>query len=326
MSKKSKKILYSLILIIVFSTLSVATVLYFNIGVINVTVNSSDIKIMVSGETYPIDLNHEVSVDVGGWTCVNETFNNTGNSTYFISFNIMNASDYYDALPDDESVIIRIEPNSFTLLPNESKNVSFCYTASTMGTFHSEIKINADLSDVDGGNVFDYFEIECTNGTAINTEMTVEVAEDGKSCTFVIDANPGGNIKANYSALNFSISPIPPDGSTADSLATIYFTTDYDMKFGGEHVLQETGGVYFANWTYRAGDNSQKTVDYASSMTMLMTETGWAEIDYKIDADQSDAFGEELDTVGEGGSWHITFHNSDWSWKETFTVNWIYIG
>lgn len=169
------------------------------------------------------------------------------------------------------------------------------------------------------------FEIECKNGTAIDKEMTVEVDEDDTGSTFIFDANPGGVINANYSALNFSITPVPPEGSTADSLATIYFETDYDMKFGGEYILQESGGVYFANWTYRSGDNTIKTADYSGSMTMLMTESAYAEIDYNINADETDAFGEELDTVGQGGSWDITFHNSDWSWSWTHTVNWIYI-
>lgn len=173
------------------------------------------------------------------------------------------------------------------------------------------------------------FAVEIENGTALRDDFvkpTVEISEDETSATIVLTScGESGGLHGNHSAVNFTITPIAPQGATADSLATIYFETDYLMKFSGEYILNESSGVYSASWTYQADDNDHSTSDYSGTLTMLMTETGWAEIHYGMDGTGTDDFGEELDTIGQSGSWDVTFHNADWSWSEVFVINWIYI-
>ena len=173
------------------------------------------------------------------------------------------------------------------------------------------------------------FTIAVANGTvehAAGQSAGVTIPEDEESVTLALKTVGAGsnNFKnTNYTSINFTITPVAPVGATADSLATIYFESDYDMKWGGEPVLYESGGTYWANWTYAAGSDSASTIDYAGSMTMLMTESSYAEINYKLDSGTSDKFSAEINEIGDSGSWDVTFHNADWSWSQTVPVNWI---
>ena len=173
------------------------------------------------------------------------------------------------------------------------------------------------------------FSIDVENGTVIGSATNrtkVSISDDEKSATLAFTVDLSENeISAKFACVNFTVTPLPSAQATADSLATIYFETDYLMKYGGEYVLTETSDVYWANWSYSGGDSDDSTSDYDGSMTMLMTETGWCQIDYQLD-DGTDSFGEEVDSIGDSGSWTITLHNEDWSWSYPFTVNWICIG
>jgi len=173
------------------------------------------------------------------------------------------------------------------------------------------------------------FSLDVTNGTTgLGNTTTVQVNEDETMATVLLETcGSGGNqpLAGTHFGVNFTVAPIPPNGATADSLATVYFETDYLMKFNGEYILAESDGTYYANWSYAGGTSDEALKDYASQMTMLMTEVGYAEITYEMDSGSADRFSAELDTIGDTGSWDIVFHNEDWSWSETFTVTWILV-
>jgi hypothetical protein len=131
----------------------------------------------------------------------------------------------------------------------------------------------------------------------------------------------------NYTALNFTVTPIPPDGANADDLATIYFESEYDMKYESEYVLRVNGAesIWFANWT-KGHTNAADLYswDHSGQDTMLFTDTVEYQIVYGLDGTDGD-FPDKFKTVGETCSWTITFHNSDWSWSKVYTVNLIVI-
>lgn len=141
--------------------------------------------------------------------------------------------------------------------------------------------------------------------------------------TVPVDYNSGANhFAVNFTAMNFTVTPIPPTGANADDLATIYFKTDYNIKYSGEYVFITDGNeaTFFANWTRVGTVGDAPSWDHAGQDTMLLTENEIYQVAYKFD-DGTDDFGEQFNTVGETATWYITFHNVDWSWSKVFTVN-----
>lgn len=173
------------------------------------------------------------------------------------------------------------------------------------------------------------FRIDVVNGTTgLGNTTTVEINDAETIATILLETcGTGGTqpLAGTHAAINFTFSPVPPEGATADDLGTIYFESPYLMKYGGEYILDEDSSTYYANWSYSAGTNDEVEADYDGTMTMLMTETGYAEITYEFDSGATDTFSNELDTIGESGQWEITFHTADFGWSETFTVVWILV-
>lgn len=128
----------------------------------------------------------------------------------------------------------------------------------------------------------------------------------------------------NFTAMNFTVTPIPPPGATQDDLATIYFATDYNIKEGGEWVFVTDGNedVFFANWTRVGTVGDAPSWDHNGQDTMLFTEDEIYQVAYKFDSGIND-FCEEMATVGNTVSWSITFANAatNPTWTKTFTVN-----
>lgn len=126
----------------------------------------------------------------------------------------------------------------------------------------------------------------------------------------------------NFTAMNFTVTPIPPVGANADDLATIYFETEYDITYNGEYVfvMNDAEDIWFANWT-RVGDTTDTASwNHAGQDTMLLTDSETYQVAYKFDSGIND-FCEEMATVGDTCTWTITFHNADWSWSKVYTVN-----
>jgi len=173
------------------------------------------------------------------------------------------------------------------------------------------------------------FDVDVTNGTTgVGNQTTVQINEAETMATILLEtAGTGGDqpLCGTHASINFTFDPNPPIGANADDLATVYFSTPYQMKYNGEYVLDESSDTYYANWTFASGDNDASQQDYEGSMTMLMTETGYAEIDYEFDSGSSDCFSAELDTIGDTGSWYIDFWTADHGWSETFLVTWILV-
>lgn len=130
---------------------------------------------------------------------------------------------------------------------------------------------------------------------------------------------------ANETGSNFSITPVPPTGSNADDLATIYFETEFDMQHEGEDILKDNGnGIYEANFSIGNDDATGFTRwHHSGSTTTLLTTTTNLQLVYGLDG--GGEFAEKFQTVGESVTWTITFHNADWSWSEVYTVNCICI-
>lgn len=173
------------------------------------------------------------------------------------------------------------------------------------------------------------FRLDVTNGTTgLGNTTTVQINDAETMATVLLEtAGTGGNqpLCGTHFAVNFTVDPVPPTGANADTLATVYFETDYTMQYQSEDILAKSGNIYYANWTYAGGTSDEASADYSGDMTMLMTETGYAEITYEMDSGSADVFSAELDTIGDTGTWDITFHNSDWTWSEVFTVTWILV-
>jgi hypothetical protein len=173
------------------------------------------------------------------------------------------------------------------------------------------------------------FNLDVKNGTTgLGNTTTVEINNAETQATILLETCGSGGtqpLAGTHAAINFTITPEPPDGSTQDDLAVIYFESPYLMKYGGKYILNEDSDTYYANWSYAAGTNDEQNSDYEGHMNMLMTETGYCEITYEFDSASSDTFSNELDTIGKSGSWEITFHTADWGWSQTFLVTWILV-
>jgi hypothetical protein len=123
----------------------------------------------------------------------------------------------------------------------------------------------------------------------------------------------------NYTAVNFTLTPVAVAGADNTDLATIYFESEYAMKFSGEPVLLADGNdVYFANWSHC--ESGGQKYRYSGSLSTLFTSSEVLQCVYKLDTTVDDGVAEEMATVGDSVSWAITFHNSDWSWSQTYTI------
>lgn len=150
------------------------------------------------------------------------------------------------------------------------------------------------------------FDVEIESG---GTNITVE---DGKA-TWAHNST-----STNTTDLLFTFSPNPPAGSTADDLASIYFKVDqYSSKQYNEYMYAEDGDDRLANWTaYRDTSLVFTNKTEKGQVTMLMTESGNATLNIKINEDW---FGDSAwDDYGTRELTY-TFHNND-GWSETFTL------
>lgn len=159
------------------------------------------------------------------------------------------------------------------------------------------------------------------------TTATFDASET--TYTIPVSVNTGGThdaIAVNYSAINFTATPIPPTGANADDLATIYFESDYNIKHESEYVFKTNGAetIFFANWTRVGTVGDAPSWDHSGQDTMLLTEDETYQIAYGFNGGEN-ALGNVFKTVGETITWHITFHNADWSWSKVYTVNAIVI-
>jgi hypothetical protein len=163
-------------------------------------------------------------------------------------------------------------------------------------------------------------------GAAAITPITTTTFDAGETTlTIPVTCNLGTAHYAfanNNTGANFTIRPVAPAGANADDLATVYFESDYAMTFDGEDVLNSNaaGSIYDAEWNYLTfSDASHQEWDHEGSYTMLYTGSITVSLYYQLDGEDG-KLADEFSTVGDTATWSITFHNSDWSWSQTFTV------
>jgi hypothetical protein len=118
--------------------------------------------------------------------------------------------------------------------------------------------------------------------------------------------------------IQFICVPVPPAGSDADTLATIYFeVSNYDAYVDADtdnyRFMTKSSGKYQVNW-------SDGTNDWyvSGSDTMLMTGTTTLTLDFDVNQASFSRMDDNDATVMT-----ITLHNEDWSWSETFDVSFV---
>jgi len=161
------------------------------------------------------------------------------------------------------------------------------------------------------------FEITATATiTGTNYITTTVWDEDDNTLTvpLTVSDSSDGNLTGHITGLNITFDPIG-SGFTADDITTVYFSTDYLMKYGGEYVLDEDTSGYEAEWTTASG-----TVDYADSLDITADSTGWANINYIMNNGTAANWVDELSAIGDSVTWHINMWNACNTWTDTITV------
>jgi len=143
--------------------------------------------------------------------------------------------------------------------------------------------------------------------------------EDTNILTIPVDINASDEVSVVTQSINTSIEIIPPIGGATTDLATLYYETDYLMRFEGEYLLEESGDYYMAVFNNSAGAENKY---YNGQLTMQMTDTGaWVNLTYTFDSGASTwaaevASGDLYSTIA---AWNIRFSNGR-GWSETVTV------
>lgn len=117
----------------------------------------------------------------------------------------------------------------------------------------------------------------------------------------------------------FVVIPIPPSGSDADQLATIWFdVSNYDAQIDADtaatqRLIRKVSGEYQCIWT--EGSN---TWYIDGSKTMLMTGNATLTLDFDINQGGM-AYMEANDPI----SLTVTFRNNDWTWSKSYSANFV---
>jgi len=158
-----------------------------------------------------------------------------------------------------------------------------------------------------------------TSGSDYITTTTWD--EDSQTLTvpLTVADSSDGNLTGDQAGINITIDPIGA-GYTTENMATVTISTDYLFKYGGEYVIDESGGDYSAEITTADG-----TEYYTDTMDIQLTDTAWAQVDYTFVNATSGSWVSELSQVGDSVTWYITIANSCGSQTETITVNGIVV-
>jgi len=186
-----------------------------------------------------------------------------------------------------------------------------------------EVETEAPPLDTVSGMEFEITPADATAGGSDIDSVTWDA--DKEVYTIPLQLTGSGELETNLTSLNFTIKPKPTAGQTTENLAVCHFKTDYQMKYAGEYVLRDMGDTYYANWTHGSTQNAHTDDDYTGWESMALSGSAWANVTFKFDSGTADTFSNELDSIGDTGSWTITFYNEEGTWSESFTVVWIVI-
>lgn len=161
------------------------------------------------------------------------------------------------------------------------------------------------------------FEIVGTATTSGTDYITTTVwDEDDLTLTIplTVQDSSDGNLTGAKAGMNITFDPVATGCSSTD-ITTVFFSSDYLMKYGGEYVLDEDTSGYEAEWTTADG-----TVDYEDSIDITAGSTGYAQIDYVFNNGTAGNWVDELSAVGDSVTWHINMWNDCNTWSEQITV------
>lgn len=168
------------------------------------------------------------------------------------------------------------------------------------------------------------WDITCTAVTGTGYDSNTSTNNDSRTINLAITITNGtsGTLDEDICRVNFTFEPIGATGSSTQDLATIMYSTSYDMEFEGEKMLDKTDNVYGAEWNDEGG-----TSDYTGRQSMDLTEEGWATITFDFD-EGTTSWIVEADSSNEFqtlGSWKVIFSDNIGT-IETWTVNCILAG
>ena len=115
---------------------------------------------------------------------------------------------------------------------------------------------------------------------------------------------------------NFTVDPTSGTGADTTKLVALHYKTDYNMKYSGEYVLDQSGGNYLANWSNSKTSGAKY---YESSVDVTLDEADTTlQVAFSIDSG-NDTVCDYLDAVGDTVSWTITLWD-DYGWIDTYSV------
>jgi len=162
------------------------------------------------------------------------------------------------------------------------------------------------------------FEISATATTSGGDYITTTTWDETSQTLTVpltVQDSSDGNLTGDQAGINITIDPIGA-GYTTENMATVTVSTDYLFKYGGEYVIDETGGDYSA--TIETADGTEY---YTDTIDIQLTTTAWCYVSYTFVNATSGSWVSELSQIGDSVTWYITLANSCGSQTETITVN-----
>lgn len=167
--------------------------------------------------------------------------------------------------------------------------------------------------------------LDITAATAVGAggNLTATVDNVQRTITLPLDTAGSNKLTAYIGAVNFSITPIAPAGSDANSLVSIKYSVNELETFEGDAIFYLSGSQYSCDWaTYpdlAVTSDSIGTVP-SGTHTMGVTDSDCLQWRYRFSQGATDTLGENLRTVGESISLPITFTSGGNSYTYTVIV------
>lgn len=163
------------------------------------------------------------------------------------------------------------------------------------------------------------FDISATALTSAIEDYITTTTWDEDSQTLTIPLtvadSSDGNLTGDQAGINITIDPMCDYAETTD-VGVYTIETDYDMKYGGEYILDEDSTGYLAEITTTEGIEY-----YDDSIKITAENSDWVQVDYTFVNATSGSWVSELSGIGDSKTWYITISNSCGTYTETITVN-----
>lgn len=171
-----------------------------------------------------------------------------------------------------------------------------------------------DAGDVGGeDDIITYYSGDynfLTNLNDDNKKINIPIIIDTEDSAYTLHSD--------YEEISFTIAPIPEQNTNMETLATLYYESDYNVEVGGKNIFSETDGKKDVVWEEEDGNTDY----YSGHVSLNMTSDTEISVNYSFDSG-SDSWCEEVDSDDSYTtlvSWEIRLYN-DHGWSETYTVN-----